>query len=491
MRNPNLSVLTKDSSLLSLVKRNWRSLFVLVALLVDAAAILSSNFVALFAYGLHSPGAPSLSLPAYLDSSLFFVAVFLFLGLLLGLYRAAYYTKTQQQYFLGATVYFYGSLATLAILFTTHHTEYARFYVLFFLVALPPCFLLFRSALQYLNRLMQRKGYGVYNALIVEQSNKLNEVLYDRFEIFPELGYRLLAHVTKGKKGENGAVHETLSELEHILEEQHIDSVFIPTLDIIENGYSELIGFCEERNVKLKLLSRESDDLLRFAYVKDLAGISLFAPPKRKTERVKAIAKRVFDVAFAVIGLVMLSPVFLLVSIAIVVEDGFPIFFRQTRGLSKGGRTFGFLKFRSMHNGAEHLQEDLYKRNARTGGLFLVHDDPRLTRVGRFIRKFSLDELPQLFNVLAGDMSLVGPRPLSTIDLENIAPENQLGGYYALREKGTPGMTGLWQISGRREVGFREMVLLDLYYLEHQTILFDLEILAQTIPVVLFGKGGY
>ena len=144
-----------------------------------------------------------------------------------------------------------------------------------------------------------------------------------------------------------------------------------------------------------------------------------------------------------------------------------------------------------MVKNAEDQQDELYKINETTGGLFRVEDDPRVTKVGKIIRKFSLDELPQFFNVLRGDMSLVGPRPLSIADLSNIAPENSIGGYYKLRAEAKPGITGLWQISGRRELSFKEMVLLDLYYIDNQSIMFDLEILFETVPVALFGKGAY
>jgi lipopolysaccharide/colanic/teichoic acid biosynthesis glycosyltransferase len=120
-----------------------------------------------------------------------------------------------------------------------------------------------------------------------------------------------------------------------------------------------------------------------------------------------------------------------------------------------------------------------------------MKNDPRLTRVGRFIRKYSIDELPQLLNVIRGEMSLVGPRPLPVRDFERMHEDDHMGGYYRQRSLTKPGMTGLWQISGRSDIGFREMVLLDLYYIEHQTLLFDLEILAQTVPVVLFGRGAY
>jgi lipopolysaccharide/colanic/teichoic acid biosynthesis glycosyltransferase len=144
-----------------------------------------------------------------------------------------------------------------------------------------------------------------------------------------------------------------------------------------------------------------------------------------------------------------------------------------------------------MKTGADEIQQEFYKYNEASGGLFRMEKDPRVTKIGKIIRKYSIDELLQLFNVLKGDMSIVGPRPLSLADLDNITSANSMRGYYALRANAKPGITGLWQISGRREVHFREMVLLDLYYIENQSLLFDLEIILETIPVVLFGKGAY
>ena len=478
------------SQFLATVKRNWRTFYVVIALVVDSAAILGAN---LAAYRLHNivSATPWNPLPPFLASTAFFWGVGLFLGLLLGLYRAAYHVKMRAQYLLGATVYFYTVVLTLAILFATRQIDIPRTYLILFYLCLPIFFLLFRVLLNRFNTIMQGLGFGVSNTVIVEYNHRLDEVLFNRFTSFPELGYRIVGHVKHKKGSARKITQHEIDTLSLVVKKSGVQSIFIPTLDIIENGYSDLIKMCEEKRVRLKVLSQESDDLLRFVYVKDIAGISLYSPPRRKIEFLKRIAKRTFDIAGALLGLVLFTPLVAVVIVAILLEDGRPVFFLQRRGLTKGGKEFSFVKFRSMKKGAEQQQEELYKNNKTTGGLFLIHDDPRLTRVGRLIRKYSIDELPQLFNVIKGDMSLVGPRPLTISDLYNIAPENQLGGYYKLRERGKPGMTGLWQISGRREVGFREMVLLDLYYIENQTILFDLEILALTIPVVLFGRGGY
>jgi len=144
-----------------------------------------------------------------------------------------------------------------------------------------------------------------------------------------------------------------------------------------------------------------------------------------------------------------------------------------------------------MIDGADELKEELFEFNETDGALFKMRNDPRMTKVGKFIRKFSIDEIPQLFNVLKGDMSLVGPRPLPPSDFERLEEGPEFWEAVKYRGKMKPGITGLWQISGRSHIGFREMILLDLYYVENQSLLFDLEILFETVPVVLFGKGAY
>lgn len=192
--------------------------------------------------------------------------------------------------------------------------------------------------------------------------------------------------------------------------------------------------------------------------------------------------KRFIDIAGASVGLVLIFPVLVCISIAIVLDSrGGPIF-RQVR-VGRGGETFVCWKFRSMCRGADRMLEGLADRNEASGHIFKIHDDPRRTRVGKFLRRTSLDELPQLWNVLRGDMSLVGPRPPLVTEVLEYSDE-QLE-----RLACVPGMTGLWQVTLRGQHDFADMIALDRAYARSITFRGDLRILLKTIPTVLFGHG--
>jgi lipopolysaccharide/colanic/teichoic acid biosynthesis glycosyltransferase len=173
-----------------------------------------------------------------------------------------------------------------------------------------------------------------------------------------------------------------------------------------------------------------------------------------------------------------------LIALAIRLDSPGPVIFRQVR-VGKGGRLFTMYKFRTMRVGAEQEQERLRALNEASGPIFKIRNDPRVTRVGRILRRLSLDELPQLVNVLKGEMSLVGPRPPVPSEVEAYKP------WQRQRLSAIPGMTGLWQISGRSDLTFDEMCLLDIYYIENWSPLLDLEIMLRTIPRVIMGEGAY
>nr|WP_238159024.1 sugar transferase [Priestia megaterium] len=192
-------------------------------------------------------------------------------------------------------------------------------------------------------------------------------------------------------------------------------------------------------------------------------------------------AKRTLDIVLTIVGLLLLSIVFLIISIAIKIEDPKgPVLFSQKR-IGKDGKEFNMYKFRSMVTDAEAKLQELLKHNETSGAMFKMKNDPRVTKVGRFIRKTSIDELPQLFNVLKGDMSLVGPRPPLP---REVAEYNE---YHKQRLLVTPGCTGMWQVGGRSNIGFEEMVELDLYYITNQSNLLDCKIILKTFKV-LFGS---
>ena len=195
--------------------------------------------------------------------------------------------------------------------------------------------------------------------------------------------------------------------------------------------------------------------------------------------------KRAFDFVFSILLLLLLLPIFILTAIAILIGSRGQIFFRQAR-VGKNGRHFILYKFRSMIVDAESLKAGIISDNSLQDSVtFKMKDDPRITRVGRIIRRFSIDELPQLINVVKGEMSLVGPRPPLSEEVEKYSPDDRK------RLLVKPGMTCLWQISGRSELPFKQQVELDKQYINSQSILLDIKILLKTVPAVLTGRGAY
>ena len=275
----------------------------------------------------------------------------------------------------------------------------------------------------------------------------------------------------------------TLDDLEGILMRHVIDDVLI-TLPI-KSCYGKIqntIALCERLGV-------------RAAYLADVFQSSLGRPSYEQTGRFpvvrmhvvtddhRMLVKRAMDLIGGSVGLIVAAPVMLVVAIAIKMSGPGPVIFSQQRfGLNK--RRFAMYKFRTMVIGAEALQADLETRNEATGPVFKIRDDPRVTRVGRLLRRMSLDELPQLFNVVRGDMSLVGPRPLPVRDVHKFSES-----WLMRRFSVPPGVTGLWQISGRSDLAFDRWVLLDLQYIDGWSLGLDLQILAKTVPAVLWGRG--
>lgn len=481
----------------SLLRRHWRLLSILLALAVDSVTIGIAGVVAFFIRDTlfrMNPISPGRLFGVVVYSG----SILISFALVLGVYRSAFQTRTLTQYALAGKAYLLSVPLVLASWYFLEWLELPRVFTALFFSSVPIIFVSGRVILSHFLLKMRSRGFGIERTLLVDQGGE-GPFIFRRFEVLPELGYDVVA--VAFWDGEKIPSHDynlidvcqcrSGEDLRNLVRDYHVDRIVVTKINTPAEKMNEMLEVCVEFGTKLRMLSSSSEELLRFSYVHDIAGITLYSAPRRRIAKAKRFLKRSFDLAGSLLALILLSPIFLLTAVAILLEDGWPIFYKQRRALVKGVGEFEILKFRTMVRDAESRQTDMYERNQTSGGLFLLKEDPRLLRVGGILRKFSIDELPQLINVLRGDMSLVGPRPLSITDLGNISPENRLGGFYTLRANAVPGMTGLWQISGRRELSFREMVLLDLYYLDNQSIMFDLEILFATIPVVLFGKGGY
>jgi exopolysaccharide biosynthesis polyprenyl glycosylphosphotransferase len=276
----------------------------------------------------------------------------------------------------------------------------------------------------------------------------------------------------------------SLEDLGRILGSERIDEVIIADPDFPQVDAVELVDQCHQRGVRVRLAPSTMEILIHRAEFIPGQSVPLFELGPPVFEGVDFALKRAFDIIGATLLLVLLSPLLLAIVIAVRVTSRGPIVFRSTRrGI--GQRPFHCLKFRTMHTDAEEQQDDLEEFNEASGALFKIREDPRLTPVGRLLRRFSLDELPQLVNVLRGEMSLVGPRPLPQRDYD------MLEDWHRKRYLVLPGITGLWQVSGRSELDFDDLVHLDFIYLEHWSLALDLTILLKTIPAVLSQRGAY
>jgi exopolysaccharide biosynthesis polyprenyl glycosylphosphotransferase len=218
--------------------------------------------------------------------------------------------------------------------------------------------------------------------------------------------------------------------------------------------------------------------------MRPVAGLPLLHVEQPQAGKAGGLSKRSFDVVMSMIALVLLAPLFVAVALVVKLQDGGPVFFRQAR-VGRDGKVFRMLKFRSMVLDAEERLAEVRALNDFEGVLFKIKEDPRMTRAGRWMRRYSVDELPQLLNVLRGEMSLVGPRPPLSSEVDRYADDAHR------RLLVRPGLTGLWQVSGRSSLSWDESVRLDLYYVDNWSMTADLVIIAKTVRAVLSKNGAY
>jgi exopolysaccharide biosynthesis polyprenyl glycosylphosphotransferase len=273
-------------------------------------------------------------------------------------------------------------------------------------------------------------------------------------------------------------------ELPLVLERVRPDEVILAEADFDERTVLEVVEQAHGKGIKVRLAPDTTELLVQRGEYVPGQGAPLFELRPPVLTGFDWAVKRTFDLAVSVLVAVLLLPFWLLIALAIKLDSRGPVFFVDRR-IGVGEREFGMLKFRTMVAEAASLQPELEEANEAGGALFKIRDDPRVTRVGRLLRRFSLDEIPQIVNVLKGQMSLVGPRPLPLRDYR------LLEDWHRARYAVLPGVTGLWQISGRSGLTFDDLVRLDFTYLENWSIWLDITIIARTIPAVITRRGAY
>ena len=277
-----------------------------------------------------------------------------------------------------------------------------------------------------------------------------------------------------------------LRDLRAVIAEHDVQRVIIAFTRASHEGLLDCLRACRDQRVAVDVVPRLFEFLGGARSVEQLGDLPMLSIGVTSLSRPSRIAKRLMDVAFASIALLLSAPLFALVALAIKLESRGPVLFRQTRA-GRDGRPFRILKFRSMYADADRRKAEYGELNDHGDGvMFKIHEDPRITRGGRFLRRTSLDELPQLINVIRGDMSIVGPRPLILQESDAFGEQ-----WHARRLDLRPGLTGPWQISGRSNLGAHEMLRLDFQYVTGWTLARDVEIMLATVPAVLAGHGAY
>jgi exopolysaccharide biosynthesis polyprenyl glycosylphosphotransferase len=275
-----------------------------------------------------------------------------------------------------------------------------------------------------------------------------------------------------------------IADLPDVLTRERVQEVIIADPDFPQEHAVELVDLCHQRGVTVQVAPSTMEILIDRAEFVPGQVVPLFKLRPPVFEGIDYALKRSFDLVVASVGLLLISPVMLAIALAVKLSSRGPIIYRSVRP-GMAGTPFSCFKFRTMRQHADQIQDDLESLNEKSGALFKIREDPRLTGVGRFLRRYSLDELPQLVNVVRGEMSLVGPRPLPMRDF------NRLEEWHKKRYLVLPGITGLWQVSGRSELDFDDLVRLDFLYLERWSIMLDLSILLKTIPAVLSKRGAF
>ncbi|MEO8272553.1 MAG: sugar transferase [Chloroflexota bacterium] len=399
-----------------------------------------------------------------------------------GLYRprARWSIRTEALAILRATLVL--GLITGTVLFAFRLPDVSR---LFLLLLFPSQWLLTlatRVALRLAFERLRARGYNARYVLMVGTGVRA-QAFAKKLEDHRELGLQVLGFVDDDPLGlpSKWRYLGRTSAVEDLLHHEVIDEIALCLPFTEWDRMNAIAHMCEEEGKIVRVPVDMLDRAFAAGRMEDLDGTPVYSMVSGPDRLIALVVKRAFDMLVSGAALIVGSPILLAIAVGIRLRDGTPIMFRQTR-IGLHGRTFEMLKFRTMSVDAERRLEELMAQSEIDGAAFKMTDDPRVTRSGRLLRRISLDELPQLWNVLRGDMSLVGPRPALPREVENYDI------WHRRRLSMKPGITGLWQVSGRRSPSFDTWAQLDLSYIDRWSLWLDLKILARTLPAAFEGR---
>ncbi len=393
-----------------------------------------------------------------------------------------------------------GSLTAIAVVIIlalafVQANLYSRLIYLYTWLAIILLFGIARGLVMLLRRYLWQRGVDVLQVLVVGAGQAGQRIMKDVVER-PEHGYKLVGYVEDNPDEKSWTIpierrHAAditylgnLDAIARAVDSNNVEEVIIALPAEQHSKIVEVIEHCRRSGVAFKLVPDLFEMSFNQVQINGINGVPLVGVKGVSLRGGNLLLKRGLDIAFTLLVLIPGVPLMLLTALAVKLTSPGPVILGQER-VGKDGQVFKFYKFRSMYRDAEQRRAALLALSDREGIAFKMKNDPRTTPVGRITRKLSLDELPQLFNILKGDMSWVGPRPA-------IVPEVEKYDDWARQRLNiTPGLTGLWQVSGRSDLSFEEMVKLDLYYAENWSLGLDLKILLRTIPAVISGRGAY
>jgi len=418
------------------------------------------------------------------------VALWLGIGLMTGIYREIQEEKPFRAFWDPLKVAFFGTALLFAITFAFKLEFISRLLLGFYVLIAFFAMVAFRLAARSLGDPL-RRTFGGYREFLVAGNGPEISGIAQAIEANDKRGMRIFAFarigpVPQGLQESSGLRRSypvySLDHLPELVRTHVIDEVIFAVSKEEMEKITEAFLVCEEEGVKTRILLNFFPQSISKVYLDRLEDMPLLTFTTTPENEYLLLLKRALDFVMAFVLLVILSPFFLLLSLVIKLTSKGPVLYRQVRcGL--GGRKFTLYKFRSMRRGADFERDGLEALNELDGPVFKIKNDPRCTPVGRLMRKFSLDELPQIVNILKGDMSFVGPRPPLPEEVEKYA------GWQRRRLRMQPGLTCLWALEGRSKLNFQRWMELDLEYIDNWSPSLDLKILLKTIPVVLLGRG--